>query len=198
MDKVTTVDLLRHGEVEGGECFRGWQDDPLTPKGWQQMYDTVATPPKWQHIISSPLQRCATFAAELSDKYNCPVEYVAGLREMSFGGWEGKTTAELLETDKQRLELFWQDPLTHAPPSGENAQQFAKRVLYSWAQLLESYQGQHILLVTHAGVIRVILTHILNMPLADMFRLHVPYACGSRLCIYPDGFPSLQHHASRL
>ena len=38
---VTTVDLLRHGESEGGEIFRGSIDVPLTEMGWQQMQSAV-------------------------------------------------------------------------------------------------------------------------------------------------------------
>ncbi len=53
----TTIDFLRHGEVAGGSYYRGSTNDPLTPKGWQQMNQAIANR-QWDHIISSPLNRC--------------------------------------------------------------------------------------------------------------------------------------------
>lgn len=49
-----TVDLLRHGEVQGGSCFRGRTDDPLTAPGWQQMQQASASH-DWDIIICLPL-----------------------------------------------------------------------------------------------------------------------------------------------
>ncbi len=37
MNDFTIVDLLRHGEPDGGQKFRGAVDDPLSPRGWEQM-----------------------------------------------------------------------------------------------------------------------------------------------------------------
>ena len=49
MQKETTetiIDLIRHGEPEGGRAFRGHSiDDPLSEKGWQQMWDVLAKSP---------------------------------------------------------------------------------------------------------------------------------------------------------
>ena len=56
------LDLLRHGETEQGG-LRGSLDDALTEKGWAQMRDAVAEAGPWQVLVSSPLQRCARFAA---------------------------------------------------------------------------------------------------------------------------------------
>ena len=46
---LTTIDFMRHGEVAGGSYYRGRTDDPLTKRGWQQMYQTVASR-SWDQI----------------------------------------------------------------------------------------------------------------------------------------------------
>ncbi|MHB1590203.1 MAG: histidine phosphatase family protein [Sulfuricella sp.] len=39
--KSTTIDLIRHGEPVGGRRYRGRTDDPLSEKGWNQMWTAV-------------------------------------------------------------------------------------------------------------------------------------------------------------
>ena len=60
------LDLLRHGETELGGGLRGSLDDALTATGWQQMREAVQGRGPWDRVLSSPLQRCARFAQELS------------------------------------------------------------------------------------------------------------------------------------
>jgi len=56
------VDLLRHGEPVGGRRYRGQTDDPLSDKGWKQMWTAVAGQQPWQVIVTSTLSRCREFA----------------------------------------------------------------------------------------------------------------------------------------
>ncbi len=39
--KITTIDLMRHGEPIGGKKYRGQSNDPLSGKGWEQMWAAV-------------------------------------------------------------------------------------------------------------------------------------------------------------
>jgi len=64
---MKTLDLLRHGQPEGGNVFRGRTDHPLTEEGWQQMYQSCENR-QWDVIITSPLSRCQEFAHKLADK----------------------------------------------------------------------------------------------------------------------------------
>ncbi|MEL0584501.1 MAG: histidine phosphatase family protein [Candidatus Thiodiazotropha sp. (ex. Lucinoma kazani)] len=71
---ITTIDLLRHGEPVGGSRYRGQIDDPLSERGWEEMWHAVSGNRPWQAIISSPLQRCSQFAQALSSKLNISLE----------------------------------------------------------------------------------------------------------------------------
>jgi len=89
--KTTTIDLIRHGEPEGGSLYRGNSiDDPLSEKGWSQMWAAVEESLEWEKIITSPLRRCRTFAEALANKHDLSVEVDDRLREVGFGNWEGQ------------------------------------------------------------------------------------------------------------
>ena len=63
---TTVIDLLRHGDVEGGRKYRGQLDDPLSELGWEQLRNVTSNKQNWQQIVTSPLKRCHDFSIELS------------------------------------------------------------------------------------------------------------------------------------
>ena len=91
------LDLLRHGETELGGGLRGSLDDALTENGWVQMRAAVVEGGPWDRIVSSPLQRCARFAAELGEQLKLSVHLDQDLQELHFGAWEGQSAAALME-----------------------------------------------------------------------------------------------------
>ena len=194
---TTTIDLLRHGDVEGGRKYRGQLDDPLSELGWKQLRATTANKQNWQHIITSPLKRCAEFAEELAQAHSLPLQRKHEFKEVSFGLWEGKTAEELLNTEPDNIKKYWNDPINTTPPQGENLLDFEKRVLDGWRNVLTDFQGKHILIVSHAGVMRMMLCHILGMPLTELFKLDIGLAKVSRIQIeHADGesWPRLMFH----
>ncbi len=198
---VTTVDLLRHGEPEGGRRYRGQIDDPLSPKGWEQMRCAVGEHSPWDRILSSSLSRCSAFARELSDRHGLPLEEHDTFTEIGFGAWEGRTAQELLEQDPDRLYRFWSDPMNNTPPGAETLGDFNRRIVGQWERTIEQYRGEHLLVVGHAGMMRMILSHILGMPMEKMFRLQIPNAGISRIQMdHFDGgvLPRLLFHAGQL
>lgn len=177
----TVIDLLRHGEVEGGSKYRGHQDDPLSEAGWQQLQQVTKENQGWQHIVTSPLQRCSSFASELAVSFNLPLVQDNAFKEIYFGAWEGKSADELLKSEPDKIKQYWADPVNYTPPQAENFSDFENRIMNAWGNLFSLYEGKHILLLSHAGVIRVILCHILDMPLTQLFRLDIALASMSRI-----------------
>ena len=198
----TTIDLIRHGEPEGGHKIRGALDDPLSELGWSQMHAAVGTQRPWTRLVSSPLSRCRHFAEHLSQQTGLALELNPEFREISFGVWEGLTTAELMAQDATALQRYWRDPAKHAPENAEPSQAFLARVHRAWDVLLEQQRGEHVLLVCHGGVIRAILSGVLGMPQEKMWSIDVPYANVSRI-VYrhlPDGssLAQLRFHQAAL
>lgn len=171
---LPAIDLLRHGDT-GFSGFRGRLDDPLTPLGWQQMEQAVAGQ-TWDFVTSSPRQRCAEFAQKFAAHHAIPLELDEKLAEMDFGMWEGKTAAELMQTDADALGAFWQNPEHHSPPGGESMAAFSARVLQAWDELCKRHTRQRVLVITHGGVIRRIQCHVRHLPLAQLLSLEVPHA----------------------
>ena len=68
---MTNVYLLRHGETESGQCFRGSLDDELTTDGWQQMQLGVQKCPLPEVILTSPLKALCQICSIASATVEC-------------------------------------------------------------------------------------------------------------------------------
>jgi len=181
------LDLLRHGETERGGGLRGSLDDALTLKGWEQMRAGVAQQGPWDRLISSPLQRCARFAEELGASLGLPVEIERDLRELHFGAWEGQSAAALMEMDADDLGRFWSDPYGFTPPDGEPVEQFAGRVLAAVSRLQQRYAGQRVLLISHGGVMKVLLAQARGLPREQLLQIEVAHGALFTLQVAADG-----------
>lgn len=177
------LDLLRHGETELGGGLRGSLDDALTEAGWAQMHEAVAGQGPWDLIVSSPLQRCARFAQALAGQQGLPLVLEAGFKELHFGEWEGRSAGELMLTDEKGLGLFWSDPYGFTPPAGEPVQVFAERVQAALSGLQRIEAGKRVLLVTHGGVMRLLLAQARGLPREQLLQVEVRHAALCRLVL---------------
>lgn len=199
--KITTIDMMRHGEPVGGRRYRGHKDDPLSDNGWRQMREAVAHHKPWDTIISSPLSRCAAFAKELGQRHHLPVVFEARLKEISWGEWEGSTPDEINSKYPDALMRYWADPYKNVPPGAELINDFHQRVISAWNELLDRYTGKHLMIVGHAGVTRAAICHCLSIPIENMFKIQVAYAAITRIQIEHRGslsIPRLIHHNGML
>ncbi|AZE56647.1 Alpha-ribazole-5'-phosphate phosphatase [Pseudomonas synxantha] len=181
------LDLLRHGETELGGGLRGSLDDALTARGWAQMRAAVVEQGPWDRLISSPLQRCALFAQALGAQLDVPVSLEPDLQELHFGAWEGQSAAALMETDAEGLGLFWADPYAFTPPEGEPVVQFSERVLGAVARLHQAYAGQRVLLISHGGVMRLLLAQARGLPREQLLNVEVGHGALFGLQVEADG-----------
>lgn len=187
-ERVTTlIDLLRHGEPVGGSRYRGQIDDPLSDKGWHEMWQTVGKHWPWNAIVTSPLARCQAFAEELAGRASVPLQIEPRLKEIGFGIWQGKTREEITRYDPGVLQRFYRDPMHNRPDGAEGLAEFRNRVVAALADIQVQYSGQHVLVVVHAGVIRMALAHILDIPLANLFRIKVASASLTRIELVEQG-----------
>ena len=181
------LDLLRHGETELGGGLRGSLDDALTAKGWAQMREAVLARGPWDRLVSSPLQRCARFAEELGARLNLPVSLEQDLQELHFGAWEGQSAVQLMETDAEALGLFWADPYSFTPPDGEPVEAFSQRVRAAVLRLHQLYAGQRVLLVSHGGVMRLLLAQARGLPREQLLNVEVGHGGLFSLRVEADG-----------
>ena len=192
------IDLLRHGEPVGGRRYRGQTDDPLSELGWRQMWQAVGSAPPWQHIITSPLQRCRAFAQQLSERSSIALSEESRFMEVGFGAWEGRTAEELRRQDPDQWQRFFEDPVTQRPAGAEPLADFTARVISAWDDAVQLHGDQHLLVVCHAGVIRAVMAHVLGAPLSAMYRIQVETGALTRIRVDTDRPPSLLFHGQRL
>ncbi len=178
---MTTIDFIRHGEPVGGSRYRGHGiDDPLSEKGWQQMWQALENLAPWNRIATSPMLRCSEFAQALGQQLNLPVTVITNLREVGFGSWEGKSRDEIIQHNRQEYENFYADPVHNRPPGAEDLQHFGERVARAYRQLCADYPDEHLLVVAHAGVIRAVLGHVMQTSASAWYRAKVNNAHISR------------------
>jgi len=188
--KPLIIDLLRHGEVAADSwAFRGSTDIALSERGWRQMCAASAAMDRVDHIATSPMQRCKRFAEELSARLRTELVTLDGMRELNFGAWENLGLDQLEAEHGPLLQQFWQSPVGIHLPEGEAFDSFAARVIESWQSWLHGASGEHRLLVAHGGVIRVLLAHIMDMPMSSLWRLDLPYASWSRVSLLEGHHP---------
>jgi probable phosphoglycerate mutase len=173
----TLIDLIRHGEPVGGRRYRGnGTNDPLSDVGWGQMWQALGDESPWHRVVSSPLERCRSFAAALASQRGLPLVVEPQLREVGMGSWEGRTPDEVREREPDSYEAFYRDPLRQRPPGAEPLETLIERVGRAYDRLVCGHPGQHLLLVVHAGVMRALTGRVLNADPERWYRIRIDYA----------------------
>lgn len=158
-----TLTLLRHGDIEHDGRLIGLTDLPLTERGQRQLaasWGRLSSLAPVTAIASSPLQRCREFAVKHALDGSLTLKVDPRFAEMDFGDWDGQPVAALEQTHPG-----WGGALAEgrlSPPGGESFEQFRTRVLGGLAEWMTEARGSHRLLVTHGGVITVLMAELLG------------------------------------
>jgi len=177
---TTTIYLLRHGDSrqDGIKRYIGQADLPLNEEGraqaaeWRRELMEVPL----LRIFSSDLSRSHETACIIAEGRSEPVQPLARLREINLGGWDGRPMDEVRLISPFEYEKRGADMVYYRPPGGECFADVAARVIPLFEELIRGVQG-NVLIVGHAGVNKIILCHILGMPLANLFRMRQDYGC---------------------
>ena len=177
--------LIRHGETDWNSTGRylGQTDVPLNHRGKGQARDVSLRVKEFKpdYLYSSDLQRAQETARVLETNLSLPVQTDRRLREIDFGYWEGKTYHELSPEDKKVSNDWFSEPETVRLPGGEAFSTFKNRVLAFSKELLLTHQGEKVVVVTHGGPIRVLITHYFSMPTGYASRLQIEPATLNRI-----------------
>jgi len=195
---TTTIDLLRHGELEGGIRYRGNTEASLTGTGraamdavWGKLVGSIDA------IIASPLQRCRQPAETWARETGIPCRIEPNIREMNYGVWENLSKEEIEDQFPGILSRWRENPAGMRIPEAERIEDFASRVIEGWGSILCESANRHVLVIAHSGSLRVILAHVLGAPLPAIRRFSMPYASWSRI-VYHDHKPGLEYLNRRI
>jgi alpha-ribazole phosphatase len=180
MQPKTQIYLLRHGQIEQSEPrrFIGQRDLPLTSVGESQARDMAQTLAniRFSRIFSSPLTRAVQTATIIAAEQTQPVTTIPELAEINLGSWEGLSVEEVRRRFPGQYEKRGKDLAHFRPPDGESFDDLAQRSFPCLTRLVINNPGP-LLIVAHAGVNRVLVSRIQNLPLADLLLIPQDY-CG--------------------
>ncbi len=169
--------LLRHARIVADHVGRliGATDVPLDPSGEAQAQALADRVLRWgpQACYCSPMQRCRQTAAAVAP--DLPLLVDPDLREIDFGQWENRTFAEAAAKDPSLVDRWAAFDLDFAFPAGKAWATFLRRVQAA-ADRLVSAEPQTVLVVTHGGVIRTMICHLLGLEPRKYVAFDVPYA----------------------
>ncbi|WP_320171274.1 histidine phosphatase family protein [Maridesulfovibrio sp.] len=169
--------LIRHGEAEnaGGRAI-GQTDLPLSENGKLQadMLAEALSGIRFRTFLSSPLDRTMHTARLIEKKSSNSISPCSALAEINLGDWDGLSFEDIKSRFPQGYKERGRNIAGYRPPGGESFLDLRERVSPMLAQLSE--EKLPALLITHAGVIRVIMQLVLDFPLENIFGI-VPSHC---------------------
>jgi alpha-ribazole phosphatase/probable phosphoglycerate mutase len=174
---MSTILLIRHAETDLAGTFCGHANPPVNARGTAQIESLLNTLGHYSiaAIHTSDLLRAHTTAQAIANKLAVPLYPSTNLREIHFGDWEALTWPQIEQHDSAYAKL-WADqyPLLSAP-NGEAFNDFESRVLPHIDTIISHNDDAAI--VTHAGVIRTVMTHRCNLSTQQARELTKNYCC---------------------
>lgn len=180
------ITLIRHTtlEIAPGICY-GQSDIDVSADfaNEQKILSRKLKNCAFDAVYSSPLQRCHKLGLALCADENLNLSHHnimldERLKELHFGDWE------LHPWDSVPRDVFdvWANDYANlAPPNGETFSQLQARAKHFIDDVKNITAHQHILVVTHGGLIRALIAAVLELPLKRLFRITVDYASVTQL-----------------
>ena len=173
---IKRVLLVRHGETDYNRQGRwqGMRDTLLNETGRAQAQALA------QHLADTPLD--AIYSSDLRRAWDTAQAIAAiqgmqaikevGLREIALGIFEGLTREEIIQQYPDVGAAYLGDDLAFVVPGGESRTQHQQRMLQTWQRLLQSAQGETIMLVSHGGSIKRLLLTLFPTEAAQLGHVH--------------------------
>jgi phosphoserine phosphatase len=187
---VTRFWLVRHGEPEvrrpNGLCV-GREVD-LSEVGRAQVAKVAEylKPKPIAAILSSPLKRALESARILGAILAVPVEVVRALREIDFGDFESLSHEDIAVQYPDIYKQWMKSPVEVHFPKGECQTEVRERVLCAFEAICRQQEGRDVVIVSHRGVIRIIIAWALRIPDDCVLRLSQGHAAVNCVEVFED------------
>ena len=156
-DEPTRIVAVRHGETEWNAQMRmqGQLDTDLSERGrWQAGRAAEALAGEGiEAIFASDLARAFDTARAIAKVIELPISTDRGLRERSFGIFQGHTYAEIDARWPQEAARWRRHDPAFKPDGGESLVEFSARVVAAVTRIAAGERGRTILVVSHGGVL---------------------------------------------
>lgn len=214
---VIRVILIRHGATDWNETgrYQGHTDVALSDLGRRQAeclgrrleHEPIT------HAYSSDLSRARETAEIALGRHSIPLEVHSTLREACFGAWEGLRYDEVGARYPREWAAWVQNPAHARPPGGgESLADLRERIVSAYREIVgppttqpnataerrdwfgyraggapAGHDGPTVLVVTHGGPVRALLTHVFDMPVDLYWRFGARPSSVTVLEVYPEG-----------
>jgi alpha-ribazole phosphatase len=173
--------LLRHGKIrleDDQRRYIGQLDLPLSDEGERQArwLQKVLEPLAVGAIYCSDLVRSLRTAEIVAGHRGAAVKALPALREISLGEWEGCAFADIVRRFPEEFKARGADIAYYRVPGGESFADCSQRAVAAFHEIMAASTGD-IAIVGHAGVNRLLLCHLLGIPIANIFRIGQDYGC---------------------
>jgi broad specificity phosphatase PhoE len=163
---TTRLLLVRHGAttLSAEDRFAGSTDVALSDEGRHQaarLGQRLADNPI-AAVYCSPMRRTIETAALVANAHKLAPVTRPGLCEIDHGHWEGLTRQEVEQRFRDEYTRWEEDPFTVAPTGGECGVDVMARALPVIRSIIESHQGQNVLVVSHKATIRLVISSLLG------------------------------------
>ncbi len=172
--------LVRHAEVEDKyhRTFGGSRIDMGLSAAGHNQAERLAHWLKSRAIDAayfSPMQRVQSTAQPWRPHFEGPTTNLAGLREVDFGDWTGLSWSGVSE--RFGVSAYdWLHQFHEGFPGGENTTQFIGRLRLCLDQILAEHPGRRVAVFCHGGVVRGLLSLLLDLPLTRFESFEIDYA----------------------
>jgi probable phosphoglycerate mutase len=167
----TTLYFIRHGETSSNKkkIRQGVQiDDYLDTQGILQIQQITKLVEvlKLDILFTSYLKRAEETAALINQSLKEPITILHDfrLRERNFGSLSGKTHEDWDKILPNNKELEAIQNYDYRPFGGESVEDVRQRAISAILDMIENYDHNNIGIITHNGVIRLLLFHFPDIP----------------------------------
>jgi alpha-ribazole phosphatase len=189
----TDVWLVRHTQTDWNRerRYQSRSNRPLTRYGALRV-DAIA----WRlqalalnTIVTTGLDRTDLLATAISAQHRQSIEITCDQRwrEADHGDWEGLTYAQVIERYPAQAQQRFADPWHSRAHGGESTAELWTRVEQAWNDLLGWHDGRHLLIVTHATPIQLLLCALLNVPFDRYWQFRIDLGGITNVDLYPSG-----------
>lgn len=176
---MLNIYFVRHGQtlLSRENMFCGASNPPLTEEG-HQMAQALADyygDLKWKAIYTSPMIRTRQTAAPLAKRTGLKIRTETGLKEISYGKWEGYPVGDVHKKWPEDHIKWLADPGWNAPTGGETSNQICARAMPVIDKIRNRHRDGNVMVISHKATIRIILCSFLGIDVGRFrYRLGAP------------------------
>lgn len=185
-EPATRIVFVRHGMTDYPKdriyCDER-EDPPLNETGRRQaraVAELLRERPV-HAIYTSPLARTHGTAEAIRRVKGAPLLFAEDLRERGFGVWDGLYFGDIQQRYPQDYAAWKRNPAAFKPDQGESVYDLLARVRRVIQGILSEHGGKHIVVVSHVGPIRVMVSDAIKLPVEEYRRLTIDN--GSLTCV---------------